>query len=485
MTPAQKQFSLNRGATRKQFPISISSLTAPSKIVVTVFLIGFMFSTVDRLSGDDVSRAVNVRAWGRNANGQCNVPQTLTNAVAIAAGQKHSIALTAVGSVVAWGDNSFGQGNVPTDATNVIAIAAGSLHSMALCDDGKVLAWGYNLNGECNVPKQLADVVAIAAGTECSVALRSDGTVVVWGRGDTGLRDVPHDLTNAVAVSAGQLVNVAATSSGAVRAWGGDNFGEISRLPPGLQDALVVATGTFHCMTLRADTSVVAWGWNELGQCDVPIGLTNTVAIAAGVYHSVALTADGGIVTWGSNDEGQLDVPGNLPFVTAISAKYKHNLALINFFPPRVLRSPETRTVSISSTVHLSVSVIGSTPLRYQWYFGTNSIPGAHQAWLTLPDVQPSDAGVYSVVVTNVAGSATSSLASLRVLPGLRVDMVPTVTVKGEIGASYRLDYVNIIGPTNNWAYLATVSVTNNSQLYFDLSGAGRPARFYRLSPSP
>ncbi len=62
---------------------------------------------------------------GRQHFGQTNVPSGLTNAVAIAGGAVHSLALKSDGTVVAWGDNNFGQTNVPTDLTNVVAIAAG------------------------------------------------------------------------------------------------------------------------------------------------------------------------------------------------------------------------------------------------------------------------------------------------------------------------------------------------------------------------
>ena len=71
-------------------------------------------------------------AWGSNEFGQTNVPSGLENAVAIAAGRWHSLALTAEGRVVAWGDNRWGQRNVPSCLSNVVAIAAGRTLSLAL-----------------------------------------------------------------------------------------------------------------------------------------------------------------------------------------------------------------------------------------------------------------------------------------------------------------------------------------------------------------
>jgi len=66
-----------------------------------------------------------------------------------------------------------------------------------------------------------------------------------------------------------------------------------------------------HCLALKEDGTVVAWGWNGEGQCDVPPELTNVVSVAAGDGVSLALKADGTITVWG---EGKLFsfIPKNL-----------------------------------------------------------------------------------------------------------------------------------------------------------------------------
>jgi hypothetical protein len=48
-----------------------------------------------------------------------------------------------------------------------------------------------------------------------------------------------------------------------------------------------------------------------------------------------------------------------------------------------------------------------------------------------------------------------------------------------------RLDYINPFGPTDAWVTLATVALSNTSQLYFDTSARGQPERLYRLVPLP
>src|SRR6185369_11529914 len=60
-----------------------------------------------------------------------------------------------------------------------------------------------------------------------------------------------------------------------------------------------------------ANGSVVAWGSNEFGSCDVP-GLPAGLAFsrpAAGVQHSLGLCTDGSLVGWGQNGVGECDAP--------------------------------------------------------------------------------------------------------------------------------------------------------------------------------
>ena len=65
------------------------------------------------------------------------------------------------------------------------------------------------------------------------------------------------------------------------------------------------------------------------------------------------------------------------------------------------------------SNVTFSVTATGTAPLTYQWRFNSSPIAGATAAAYTRSNAQPADIGSYSVVVTNSAGTATSSNATL------------------------------------------------------------------------
>ena len=84
--------------------------------------------------------------------------------------------------------------------------------------------------------------------------------------------------------------------------------------------------------------------------------------------------------------------------------------------PPTIITQPQDTTVLPGDTATFTVEAGGSEPLSYQWYYNTNTlVNGATDSTLTLTNVQPSQEGVYSVVVSNLAGTVTSSNATLNV----------------------------------------------------------------------
>jgi alpha-tubulin suppressor-like RCC1 family protein len=95
-----------------------------------------------------------------------------------------------------------------------------------------------------------------------------------------------------------------------------------------LDNVVAIAAGDSHSLALKTNGTVVAWGADSAGQCDVPVNLDNVVAIAAGDSHSLALKNDGTVVAWGGNDDLQSVVPANLEHVIAIAASKNHSLAL-------------------------------------------------------------------------------------------------------------------------------------------------------------
>ena len=101
-----------------------------------------------------------------------------------------------------------------------------------------------------------------------------------------------------------------------VIAWGYNDYGQCN-VPSPNTAFVAVAAGYGHSLGLKSDGSIVAWGGNYFGQCDVPSPNTGFVAVAAGDRHSLGLKSDGTIVAWGWNYFGQCNVPApNADFIS-------------------------------------------------------------------------------------------------------------------------------------------------------------------------
>jgi alpha-tubulin suppressor-like RCC1 family protein len=277
-----------------------------------------------------------VEAWGDDTYGECDRPVTLMNAMAIAAGEYQSIAVTDGGTVMQWGQYSDGTNEYPVTNTsvatqppdsNIVAVAAGLGHALGLMNGGLVVAWGLTNDATANwVPMNLSNVTAVAAGWHHNVAL-SNGTVIAWGDNTFGQTNVPSDLTNATAIAAGEFHSLALRADGKVEAWGCNTNGQ-TNVPSGLSNVVAIAAGGQCSVALKSDGTVVPWGY---GQTNLPSGMSNVMAIAAGNAHSLALINDGTLVAWGDNSEGQTNLPSGSTNVDVklIAAGGNHSMAAI------------------------------------------------------------------------------------------------------------------------------------------------------------
>jgi hypothetical protein len=129
-----------------------------------------------------------------------------------------------------------------------------------------------------------------------------------------------------------------------------------------------------------------------------------------------------------------------------------------------------------------TVAVSGTSPFAYQWQKERTNIAGANRSSLTLTNLTAFDSGNYRVVITNVVGTAISHDATLTVLdPLLSIHAYAGVTVTGEIGGTYRIEYVSNASSTDRTP-LATLQMTNQSQLFIDLETPLYPQRIYRAT---
>jgi hypothetical protein len=83
---------------------------------------------------------------------------------------------------------------------------------------------------------------------------------------------------------------------------------------------------------------------------------------------------------------------------------------------PSIISHPSGLNVTAGASATFSVSANGTSP-SYQWYKDGSAISGATGASHTISNAQASDAGSYSVLVSNSAGSVSSNAATLTVAP--------------------------------------------------------------------
>ena len=139
-------------------------------------------------------------------------------------------------------------------------------------------------------------------------------------------------------------------------------------------------------------------------------------------------------------------------YSVVVSGRYgsvtSHVATLTVAYPPVLTVQPLSQTVLAGSSPALSVTVTGTEPVFYTWYFaGNNAIQTGTNNTLTLSGVSSLNVGDYFVVATNAYGSATSQVATLTVVPTfITVQPVSQLAVLGS-NASFSVSVSGGLGP--------------------------------------
>lgn len=112
--------------------------------------------------------------------------------------------------------------------------------------------------------------------------------------------------------------------------------------------------------------------------------------------------------------------------------------------PPSISMQPSSQTVTAGASVNFSVVASGTSPLGYRWQKGGSFISGANSSTYSLPGTVTGDSGNYTVVVTNSAGSITSSVATLTVNAAPVAPSISTqpTSQSGPVGGNITLSVV-------------------------------------------
>jgi uncharacterized repeat protein (TIGR03803 family) len=143
---------------------------------------------------------------------------------------------------------------------------------------------------------------------------------------------------------------------------------------------------------------------------------------------------------------------------------------------------PLTQTAERGTTVRFRVKAQGLTPgLVYQWFFGeANALTGATNDVLELINVQPFQAGAYTVHVADAGGGVVASApASLSVIPPVERRVGPALRLTGSADNVLHVECADSLA-LPHWSSLSNLPPSTGAQFCVDLSQPLPAQRFYR-----
>lgn len=130
-------------------------------------------------------------------------------------------------------------------------------------------------------------------------------------------------------------------------------------------------------------------------------------------------------------------------------------LALASLLIGHAVRAQQSLTLSSGQAATLSVSADGTQPFAYQWHKDGVAVPGATGASYAISAASAADAGAYTVVVSNAAGSTVSDAAVLSVqtvatAPAIVTQPVSVAVTEGAT-VSFAVEATGSPAPTFRW----------------------------------
>ncbi|MEI6077945.1 MAG: immunoglobulin domain-containing protein [Verrucomicrobiota bacterium] len=191
----------------------------------------------------------------------------------------------------------------------------------------------------------------------------------------------------------------------------------------------------------------------------------------------------------------QLTNAGNYSVVITNSAgSVTSSYALLTVWQPPVITNQPTSITSVAGGNGTFNILAGGVPtLAYQWKFNTNTaLLNATNISLSLTNLRASQAGVYTVVITNSAGSVTSSIANLVITN----PNPPTMSAPVKNGSLFQFTFVPVVGLTNSvltnsvitggsWGVLTNVPPPSTASPITVTDPFSSTNRFYRVQIVP
>jgi hypothetical protein len=281
--------------------------------------------------------------------------------------------------------------------------------------------------GQTNKAGTSADFKVVASGGALKYRWKK-GTAFLSGNlaRYSGTASDTLSIRELVAADAGSYTVVVSNSLGSVTS----SVAKLGVIDPAIlihpfsQDKLLGSTVQF---TVQAGgTAPLVYQWKKDNTNPLPNARISGLNSNILTISNIEATDFGGYKVVVSNSKGS---------VTSVNAQ----MGLCT--TPSIVTQPISKTKPPGSAVTFSVVAAGGIPLTYQWKKdGADIYTIDNSNVLTLTNLTYADAGAYSVVVTNEAGSVTSTSAILTI--------------------SNALPTVSIVAPANNSSFAAPASIS-------------------------
>ena len=211
-------------------------------------------------------------------------------------------------------------------------------------------------------------------------------------------------------------------ADGTLVAWGYNGSKQLN-IPSGLSHVVGISSGSEHCLALKSDGTVIAWGSNYNGQINLPFGLSAVVGVSAGGGFSTALKSDGIVIAWGNNNHGQSTPPDGLNLawgrlnglsVSCGTLNPSFNPDITNY---AVIADHEQASIDITASVDGTVNAIISIQGLKVKSGKPQTVTLNQGANIVEITVTTDDCLVYSYSLV-VLRRADANLGSLSVYPG-------------------------------------------------------------------
>ena len=158
--------------------------------------------------------------------------------------------------------------------------------------------------------------------------------------------------------------------------------------------------------------------------------------------------------------------------------------------PPSITQDPMGALLTVGDRYQLKVVATGSGVISYQWQKNQTNLPGQINPILTMTNATAANVGSYRVLVGNAAGTVPSKEVRIDVIDA-KLSIAPhtgtgyPLTIHGEQGGQYRLEYAAHPDGTGGWSLAANLTLTDAIEVFLVEPPADSKERYYRCVRLP